>query len=130
MPMAYLLNQSARCSDIPNSLPPKSTPASSTKQSATRWTNSPPNSAAQVLASMVTMNNRLFNPYGLLLSGPYLPNIPSMCYLNIVLIYHCVVKSSIDFYMTKKSLDLLDWHTLVNRHRRKSSPKFVRMNLW
>ena len=53
-----------------------------------------------------------------------------MCYLNIVLIYHCVVKSSIDFYMTKKSLDLLDWHTLVNRHRRKSSPKFVRMNLW
>ena len=53
-----------------------------------------------------------------------------MCYLNIVLIYHCVVECCIDFYMAKKPLDLLDWHTLVNCHGRKSSPKFVRMNLW
>ena len=53
-----------------------------------------------------------------------------MCEFYIVLIYHRVVKSSIDFYMAKKPLDLLDWHTLVNRHSCKCSPKFVRMNLW
>ena len=52
-----------------------------------------------------------------------------MCEFYIVLIYHRVVKSSIDFYMAKKSLDLLDWHTLIYCHRCKSSPKFVWMNL-
>ena len=53
-----------------------------------------------------------------------------MCEFYIILIYHCVVECCIDFYMAKESLNLLDWHTLVNCHGRKSSPKFVRMNLW
>lgn len=49
MQMAYPSSQLAKCSDTRSSPRRRSMPASSTKPSAARWTNSPKPSAAQVL---------------------------------------------------------------------------------
>ena len=51
MPMACQSKRLARCSATRNSPPRKFMPASSTKPSAARWTNSPKPSAAQASAS-------------------------------------------------------------------------------
>ena len=51
MPMACQSKRLAKCWATRSYPPRKSTPASSTKPSAARWTNSPKPSAAQALAS-------------------------------------------------------------------------------
>ena len=52
-----------------------------------------------------------------------------MRFFHIILVDHCVLECGIDALMPKELLNLLDWHSFVNRHCGQSSSEFMRVNL-
>ena len=50
-----------------------------------------------------------------------------MCDTHIRLIHHGVMERGVNFAVTKKSLHLFNWHTLVNGHCCQCAPEFMGM---